>query len=258
MYYATGGNDPYHMPLNSFTSFLDDAAIPDPDSLSIKRSDCDTIFIVCNFQPDKNSPDVAVNDEHAMMRFEFLEAIVRLGELRRCLVRAYGDLLYGHVLCSACMHAWRGLAVLLPPCPPSPCVTRPALVVSSLRRCFGHHVDMHSYCFVLRSQLSPSMVRARALMTSPWQWSICWSATSSHAFHRNHSKSATTLGQSACMQKRCVCVCAFGSRFVNKHGQSDYQPAVMVKCVHSDSRQTLSLPVVTVQGTVIIAGILVV
>jgi hypothetical protein len=80
MYYATGGNDPYHMPLNSFTSFLDDAAIPDPDSLLIKRSDCDTIFIVCNFQPDKNSPDVAVNDEHAMMRFEFLEAIVRLGK----------------------------------------------------------------------------------------------------------------------------------------------------------------------------------
>lgn len=38
------------------------------------------IFIVCNFQPDKNSPDVAVNDEHAMMRFEFLEGIVRLGE----------------------------------------------------------------------------------------------------------------------------------------------------------------------------------
>jgi hypothetical protein len=82
MFYATGGNDPYHMPLNSFTSFLDDAAIPDPDSLSIKRSDCDTIFIVCNFQPDKNSPDVAVNDEHAMMRFEFLEAIVRLGEVQ--------------------------------------------------------------------------------------------------------------------------------------------------------------------------------
>lgn len=43
MYYATGGNDPYHMPLNSFTSFLDDAAIPDPESLSIKRSDCDTV-----------------------------------------------------------------------------------------------------------------------------------------------------------------------------------------------------------------------
>jgi hypothetical protein len=108
-YYATGGSDAFHIPLNSFTAFLDDAAIPDPDSLSIKRSDCDTIFIVANFQPDKNSPDVAVNDgacllggqgsafselnscrvppacmhtEHALMRFEFLEAIVRLGERR--------------------------------------------------------------------------------------------------------------------------------------------------------------------------------
>jgi hypothetical protein len=81
LYYASGGNDPYHMPLNAFTSFLDDCAIPEPDSLSIKRSDCDTIFIVCNFQPDKKSRDVAVNDEHALMRFEFMEAVVRLGEL---------------------------------------------------------------------------------------------------------------------------------------------------------------------------------
>jgi hypothetical protein len=80
LYYAAGGNDPYHMPLNAFTSFLDDTAVPDPESLSIKRSDCDTIFIVCNFQPDKKSPDVLVNDEHAMMRFEFMECVVRLGE----------------------------------------------------------------------------------------------------------------------------------------------------------------------------------
>ncbi|WIA12059.1 hypothetical protein OEZ85_012136 [Tetradesmus obliquus] len=78
VFYSNGGNDPYHMSLNAFTTLLDDAGIPDPDSLSIKRSDCDTIFIVCNFQPDKNSPDVAVNDEHAMMRFEFMECIVRL------------------------------------------------------------------------------------------------------------------------------------------------------------------------------------
>jgi hypothetical protein len=52
-YAAQGGNDPYHMPLNAFTSFLDDAAIPDPDSAYIKRSDCDTIFIVANFVSDK-------------------------------------------------------------------------------------------------------------------------------------------------------------------------------------------------------------
>lgn len=77
VFYAMGGNDPYHMPLNAFTSLLDDAGIPDGETL--KRSDCDTIFIVCNFQPDRNSPDAAVNDEHAMMRFEALEAVVRLG-----------------------------------------------------------------------------------------------------------------------------------------------------------------------------------
>lgn len=78
-YAAQGSGDPYHMPLNAYTTFLDDCSIPDAESQSIKRSDCDTIFIVCNFQPDKKSPDVAVNDEHAMMRFEFLECVVRAG-----------------------------------------------------------------------------------------------------------------------------------------------------------------------------------
>ena len=67
------------MPLNAFTSFLEDCSIPDNESPSVKRSDCDTIFIVCNFQPDKKAPDVAVNNENAMMRFEFLEALVRIG-----------------------------------------------------------------------------------------------------------------------------------------------------------------------------------
>ena len=52
--------------------------IPDADSPNIKRSDCDTIFIVANFQPDKRAPAALVNDEHALMRFEFLETVVRL------------------------------------------------------------------------------------------------------------------------------------------------------------------------------------
>jgi hypothetical protein len=67
------------MPLNAFTSFLEDCGVPDADSAAVKRSDCDTVFIVCNFQPDKKSADVAVNNENALMRFEFLEALVRLG-----------------------------------------------------------------------------------------------------------------------------------------------------------------------------------
>ncbi|GMH33927.1 hypothetical protein BSKO_01761 [Bryopsis sp. KO-2023] len=80
VYYAsTGGGDPYHMTLNSFTSFLDDCEIPDHESQAIKRSDCDTIFIVANFIMDKKSKDNAVNNEQALMRFEFMEAIVRIG-----------------------------------------------------------------------------------------------------------------------------------------------------------------------------------
>lgn len=52
--------------------------ISDAESQYVRRSDCDTLFIVANYQPDKKDPSVAVNDEHALMRFEFLEAFVRL------------------------------------------------------------------------------------------------------------------------------------------------------------------------------------
>lgn len=80
MYFAAmGSNDPYHMPLNAYTTFLDESMIADSDSQFIKRSDCDTIFIVCNFQPDKKSAEAAVNVENAMMRYEFLESLVRAG-----------------------------------------------------------------------------------------------------------------------------------------------------------------------------------
>ena len=61
--------------------------ISDAESQYVRRSDCDTLFIVANYQPDKKDPSVAVNDEHALMRFEFLEAIVRLA------VAKYGKVL---------------------------------------------------------------------------------------------------------------------------------------------------------------------
>lgn len=68
------------MSLNAFTSFFDECSIADSDAQFIKRSDCDTIFIVCNFQPDKKSAEAQVNMENALMRYEYLEAIVRAGE----------------------------------------------------------------------------------------------------------------------------------------------------------------------------------
>ena len=50
VYYAAMGNtDPYHMTLNPYTTFLGECQIPDPESMSCKRSDLDTIFIVCNY-----------------------------------------------------------------------------------------------------------------------------------------------------------------------------------------------------------------
>eukprot|EP00210_Caulerpa_lentillifera_P000601 g582.t1 len=88
-YAATGNGDPFHLSLNSYTSFLDEASIVDA---STKRSDCDTIFIISNFVPDKKAPEHVVNNEQALMRFEFVEAIVRIGILRYYKNGEAGDL----------------------------------------------------------------------------------------------------------------------------------------------------------------------
>jgi hypothetical protein len=48
------------MSLNPFTTFLDDCQIPDPESQYIKRSDCDTMFIVCNFQVRGSKSDCVI------------------------------------------------------------------------------------------------------------------------------------------------------------------------------------------------------
>jgi hypothetical protein len=64
-YAAVGGGSPYHMALNAYTTLLDDAGVPDNEAPYIKRSDCDTIFIVCNFVPDKKSPEAMVSAGHA-------------------------------------------------------------------------------------------------------------------------------------------------------------------------------------------------
>jgi hypothetical protein len=45
-YAALGSGSPFLIQLNWFTSFLEDAKIPDNESKFIKRSDCDTMFIM--------------------------------------------------------------------------------------------------------------------------------------------------------------------------------------------------------------------
>lgn len=67
-YAAMGSGSPFHIQLNSYTTFLEDCSIPDPESQGIKRSDCDTVFIVANYLQDKKGKLYEVNDEHALMR----------------------------------------------------------------------------------------------------------------------------------------------------------------------------------------------
>ena len=72
-----GGSHPSAAAIPPLLPPQDECQIADGESQFIKRSDCDTIFIVCNFQPDKKSAEAQVNLENAMMRYEFLESLVR-------------------------------------------------------------------------------------------------------------------------------------------------------------------------------------
>jgi len=68
----------YSMSLNQYSAFLQDAEIPDKKSKACKMSDLDTIFITTNFEEEKKGELAEANDDLALMRFEFLEIIVRI------------------------------------------------------------------------------------------------------------------------------------------------------------------------------------
>lgn len=69
----------FHMHLNQYSQCLDDAKIPDADSKGCRKSDCDTMFILCNYVEDKNDKLLKeVNNDNALMRYEFLEVLVRI------------------------------------------------------------------------------------------------------------------------------------------------------------------------------------
>lgn len=78
-WFAAFGGGPFILGLNDFTSLLEQAQVPDPSSEFCKKSDCDTVFIVANFVQDKKSPEAQIANEHQMMKYEFIEALVRLG-----------------------------------------------------------------------------------------------------------------------------------------------------------------------------------
>ena len=78
-YSLQGSGDPYCMQLNAFSQFTDDCKIPDSESEKCKRSDLDTLFIVANFEEDKNSALSKFNDDNSLMRFEFMDILIRMG-----------------------------------------------------------------------------------------------------------------------------------------------------------------------------------
>jgi hypothetical protein len=71
--------------LNEYTEFLENCRIPDANSKAIKRSDCDTLFITADFVEDKGSAEAEHMEGGALLRFEFLEVIVRIA------VAKYGE-----------------------------------------------------------------------------------------------------------------------------------------------------------------------
>ena len=69
----------FHLHLNQYTQCLEEAMIPDPESKACRKSDCDTLFILCNFVENKDDKQLKeVNDDHALMRYEFVEVLIRL------------------------------------------------------------------------------------------------------------------------------------------------------------------------------------
>ena len=76
-YSATGSGSIYHCYFNGWGSFVEQCAIPDPSSTFTKRSDCDTVFITANFVQDKKTDSKDNQDKALLLRFEWLEAIIR-------------------------------------------------------------------------------------------------------------------------------------------------------------------------------------
>jgi len=79
VYYASlGSGSVGGLQLNEYTEFLDNCKIPEPESRYIKRGDCDTLFITADYVEDRASDEAAHMESNALLRFEFLEVVIRI------------------------------------------------------------------------------------------------------------------------------------------------------------------------------------
>lgn len=78
-YYATmGDGDCFAIKGNAYLEFLEQTRIPDATNPKCGMKDLDTIFVVTNVVEDMRSAESQVNLARALMRFEFLEILVRI------------------------------------------------------------------------------------------------------------------------------------------------------------------------------------
>lgn len=77
-YAAMGSGDAFSMQFNAYSELMDDARIPEPGSKTCGSPDLSTLFIAANVEENPKSEENKVNYDRALMRFEFLEVIIRV------------------------------------------------------------------------------------------------------------------------------------------------------------------------------------
>ncbi|KAK3248905.1 hypothetical protein CYMTET_41646 [Cymbomonas tetramitiformis] len=78
----TIGEAAYSMRLNSWNRLVKICSFADPKSARCKQTDIDTAFVATNFEEDGNEDLNEDNDDDALMRFEFIEILIRIAILK--------------------------------------------------------------------------------------------------------------------------------------------------------------------------------
>eukprot|EP00803_Ostreobium_quekettii_P010682 evm.model.scf_352.3 EVM.evm.TU.scf_352.3 scf_352:73256-77230(+) len=81
-YSCMGSGNIFSMHLNEWGTLMVDCDIPESASTTCKLSHLDTVFIATNFEEDKGTNVADANLDDALMRFEFVEAIMRVAKLK--------------------------------------------------------------------------------------------------------------------------------------------------------------------------------
>ena len=86
--------DEFTMQLNGFTKFTIDAGFPDVRSKFCKPKDIDLIFVAVNVEVNTKSEEDMMNPDRALMRFEFLDAIMRIAYRKFVMVSNWGCVVF--------------------------------------------------------------------------------------------------------------------------------------------------------------------